>query len=234
MNIQGTTALVTGANRGIGAAIVDALVAAGAAKVYAASRTPVAASDRVVPVALDITDDAQVARVAAELSDVQILVNNAGVAAGTRLLGTTQRDAAAREMRVNYFGTLAMIRALAPILEKNGGGAIVNILSILSHVNHPVVGSYSASKAAAFSLTQGIRAELPRTLVIGVMPAFVDTDMARSVPGPKLSPSAVADAVVQALVSGAEDVYPGAAAEIAANLLRAPKAVEREFAGTLR
>lgn len=234
MNIQGTTALVTGANRGIGAAIVDALVAAGAAKVYAASRTPIEARDRVVPVALDITDDGQVARVTAELSDVHILVNNAGVAAGTPLLGTTQRDAAEREMRVNYFGTLAMIRALAPTLEKNGGGAIVNILSILSHVNHPRVGSYSASKAAAFSLTQGIRAELPRTLVVGVMPAFVDTDMARDVPGPKLSPSAVADAVVQALLSGTEDVYPGAAAEIAANLKRAPKAVERQFAGTLR
>lgn len=195
-----------------------------------------------VPVLLDITDDARIAEVATELGDVSILVNNAGISRSQPLLGAADPGAAQEEMRVNYFGTLAAVRAFAPVLKANGGGAIVNVLSILGRVNLPAVGSYSASKAAAFSLTQGIRAELAAqgTLVIGVMPGFVDTDMAAGVNQPKMTPAAVATEIVGALQLGIEDVYPrgrfappGPAADVARGLLRDPKTVERSFAGRL-
>lgn len=231
--IEGTTALVTGANRGIGAAVVEALVAAGAKRVYAAMRAPEAArSERVVPIALDITDEARVAEVAEIASDVQVLVNNAGLAKGQPLVGGAP-GATDEEMRVNYFGTLAMSRAFAPVLAKNGGGAIVNLLSILARVTLPQFGSYAASKAAAWSMTQGLRGQLAAqgTLVVGVMPGFVDTEMASGVRAPKLAPAEVAAAIVDALRTGTEDVYPGeAAAAIASELQRDPKAVERRFA----
>lgn len=238
MNLIGTVALVTGANRGIGAAIVGALLESGVKRVHAGVRSLPAeppTDPRVVPVLLDITDDARLAEVAAELGDVSILVNNAGISSGQPLLGARDPQAAAQEMRVNYFGTLAAVRAFAPVLKANGGGAIVNVLSILGRVNLPAVGSYSASKAAAFSLTQGIRAELASqgTLVVGVMPGFVDTDMTTQVKQPKMTPAAVATEIVGALQLGIEDVYPGPASEIAAGLLRDPKAVERSFAGRL-
>jgi NAD(P)-dependent dehydrogenase (short-subunit alcohol dehydrogenase family) len=233
IDISESTALVTGANRGIGASLVEALVAAGAKRVYAAARTPSpATSDRVVPIALDVTDEARVAEVAALASDVQILVNNAGISRSQPLLAGAH-DAPHEEMRVNYFGTLAMCRAFAPVLARNGGGAIVNLLSILARAALPSIGSYSASKAAEWSLTQSIRAELAAqgTLVVGVMPGFVDTDMTSGLALPKLAPSAVAAAILDALRTGTEDVYPGeAAAAIASELQRDPKAVERRFA----
>lgn len=238
MELAGSVALVTGGNRGIGAAIVDALLAAGARRVYAAMRTAsgVADSGRVVRIALDITKADQVAEAAGACADVQILVNNAGIALAQPLLATSDAQAAESEMRVNYLGPLAMCRAFAPVLARNGGGAIVNILSILSRVPLPAVGSYSASKAAALSLTQAIRGELaPQgTLVVGVMPGFVDTDMARRIPGPKLAPREVAASVVEALRTGTEDVYPGPAAQIAADLQRDAKAVEKRFATLLQ
>ena len=235
MNLTGTTALVTGANRGIGAALVDAFLAAGASRVYAATRNPdvVSKDPRVIPVGLDITDPEQVSYAASAAEDVRILVNNAGIALFQPLLESQSAAAVQREMEVNFFGTLAMSRAFAPVLGRNGGGAIVNILSILSRVALPRAASYSASKAAAYSLTQSLRAELASqgTLVIGVMPGFVDTDMAKGVTGPKLSTEAVASAVMEeALRSGTEDVYPGPAADIAARLQQDPKSVERSLA----
>lgn len=238
MNLTGTVASVSGANRGIGAAIVEALLAAGVRRVYAGMRAlpaPPSSDPRVVPVLLDITDDVRVAEVADALSDVSVLVNNAGISRGQPLVGARDPHAAAEEMRVNYFGTLAVVRAFAPVLKANGGGAIVNILSILGRVSLPAVGSYSASKAAAFSLTQGIRAELAAqgTLVVGVMPGFVDTDMTVRVNQPKMTPSAGATEIVGALQLGIEDVYPGPAADIAGGLMRDPKAVERSFAARL-
>ena len=236
MNIENSVALVTGANRGLGAAIVDALLAGGVRRVYAGVRQPdkmTQASPKVVPIQLDITNASEVQAAAERCRDVQILVNNAGVAAAQPLLKASDPNAAEREMRVNFFGTLQMCRAFAGVLVANGGGAIVNVLSILSHVNRPSVGSYSASKAASFSLTQALRAELPETLVIGVLPAFLDTDMAKRVPLPKLPPSAVAEQIVEALADEIEDVYPGEAGEIVERLRAEPKVVEWQFARML-
>ena len=234
MNPLGATVLITGANRGIGSALVDAFLEAGAARVYAASRSPsvVPKDPRVIPLGLDVTDPEKVRYAATVAPDAQVLVNNAGIALLQPLLGTEDPAAVEREMSVNFFGTLAMCRAFAPILGRNGGGAIVNVLSILSRVAMPRLGSYSASKAAAYSLTQSLRAELAGqgTLVMGVMPGFVDTDMTKAVTTSKISPQAVAAAVIAALPTGAEDVYPGPAADIAARLLQDPKSVERALA----
>jgi NAD(P)-dependent dehydrogenase (short-subunit alcohol dehydrogenase family) len=228
-------ALVTGANRGIGSATVEALIAADVVRVYAAMRTPPNRIDqrrRVVPIVLDITDHAQVAQAAQRCTDVRILVNNAGIGLFQPLVAAMVPEAAEQEMRVNYFGTLAMCRAFAPMLARNGGGAIVNLLSILARVPAPVAGSYSASTVAALSLTQAVRGELLRqgALVIGVMPGFVDTDMIHGLDVPKLAASTVAQSVVDALRDETKDVHPGSAAEVAAALLRDPKMVEKQFA----
>lgn len=234
MHARDIVALVTGANRGIGRAIVEELVAAGARHVYAASRSPLEhePGEQVTQLRLDITKPFMIEEAAARCEDVNVVVNNAGVLLGQSLLGAPNHDAAEAEMRVNYFGTLQMCRAFAPVLAHNGGGAIVNVLSILSRVNLPIVGSYSASKAAALSLTQGIRGELAGqgTLVVGVFPAFVDTAMASRVTMPKLPPKAVAEAILIALRDRVEDVYPGEAAAVAAALEKDGKAVERQFA----
>src|SRR5690606_12309077 len=115
------------------------------------------------------------------------------------------------EMETNYFGTLAMCRAFAPVLKRNGGGTIVNMLSVLANMNLPLMGSLCASKAAALSLTQALRAELKaqKTRVMSVQPGAVETDMTRDFEGPKMAPRAVAEALIHGLRSGAEDVYPG-------------------------
>ena len=238
MNLHHTVALVTGANRGLGRAIVEALLEAGVPRVYAGTRNSSSSSTdpRVIPIRLDITDAESIEAASRLAPDVDLLVNNAGVLAGQPLLAASDRAAAEYEMRVNYLGPLAMIRAFAPILARNGGGAIVNVLSILARVNMPRIGSYSASKAAALSLTQGVRAELEaqRTRVVAVLPAFVDTDMASSVAAPKLSASAVAAAIITALRDGTDEVYPGPAADIAARLQTNPRAVEQQFAAMSR
>jgi NAD(P)-dependent dehydrogenase (short-subunit alcohol dehydrogenase family) len=236
--VAGAVALVTGANRGIGAAFVSGLLEAGAQRVYAAARDPqtlvlVERDARIVPITLDITDDASVQAAAARLADVDLLVNNAGVALGARLIGAADLSAARQEMEVNYFGLLRMCRAFAPILAANGGGTLINVLSILARVASPAIGSYSASKASALSLTQAVRAELQAqgTRVIGVLPGYVDTAMAERVSAPKIQPSEVVRATLDALQTDQDEVYPGeAATQIAALLLQNPKAVERQFA----
>ena len=161
MKIGGSVALVTGANRGLGRAYARELVRRGAAKVYGAARQPAQVTEPgVTPVALDITDPERVARVAAECGDVSLLVNNAGVMKASTFIGAPSLDAARAEMETNYFGTLRMCRAFAPVLAANGGGAIVNMLSITSFFTNPFNASYGASKAAAWSLTNGVRLEL--------------------------------------------------------------------------
>jgi NAD(P)-dependent dehydrogenase (short-subunit alcohol dehydrogenase family) len=156
MKIDGSVALVTGANRGLGQAYARELVKRGAAKVYGAARNPAAVTEPgVTPVALDITDAGRVAQVAAQCADVSLLVNNAGVMKASTFIGAPNLDAARLEMETNYFGTLSMCRAFASVLAANGGGAIVNMLSVSSFYTNPFTASYGASKAAAWSLTNG-------------------------------------------------------------------------------
>ena len=173
-------------------------------------------------------------RISAYPLDVDLLVNNAGVLLGARLIADTDLAAARQEMEVNYFGLLRMCRAFAPILAANGGGTLINVLSILARMASPAGGGYSASKAAALSLTQAVRAELlsQGTRVIGVLPGYVDTAMAEGVTAPKIQPSEVVRATLDALLTDDEDdVYPGEqASQIAVLLLQDPKAVERLFA----
>lgn len=193
--ISGSVALVTGGNRGVGLAVVQELLARGAAKVYAGARNPAEAD---VPgaevVALDITDPGQVAAAAARCGDVTLLVNNAGFHANTRLVLTDRPDAARDEMEVNYWGTLAMTRAFAPVLAANGGGHIVNVLSVAAVVPAAFMGGYSTSKAATWFLSAITRAELEGqgTKVTSWVLGSVDTRMASHVAGNKEDPRDIA------------------------------------------
>src|SRR5215831_5381022 len=209
MQIAGSVALVTGANRGLGLAFARELVSRGAAKVYGAARQPDQVTEPgVIPVALDITDAQRVAEVAKQCADVSLLVNNAGVMKASNFIGAPNTDAARAEMETNYFGTLSMCRAFAPVLAANGGGALVNMLSVGSFYTNPFTASYGASKAAAWSLTNGVRLELHHqgTLVVAVHAGFIDTDMAALATGPKDSPESVARQVFDAVEAGQIEV----------------------------
>ena len=240
MQLQGSVALVTGAKRGMGQTTAKALLAAGAAKVYVAdvdeiTQAELAALDpaRAAALHLDIAKHDLVSAAALRCGDVQILVNNAGVNRGSSLLRAADLGAARAEMEVNFFGTLAMCRAFAPVLKRNGGGAIVNMLSVLARMPFAALGSYAASKAALLSLTYSLRAELAGqgTRVVGVFPGPVDT---RMTPGGEMKPEEVSAAIVQALKDDADEVWPGArAAKFRLDIRRDEKAVEREHAKML-
>ncbi|MBE9160717.1 SDR family oxidoreductase [Nodosilinea sp. LEGE 06152] len=243
MQIENAVALVTGANGGIGKHYTETLLALGATRIYAGARKISSLDDlvaidpdRIIPVALDITDETTVEAAALQCSDVNLLINNAGIGLLKGFISAPNLSAARSEMEVNYFGTLAMCRAFAPVLKANGGGAVINMLSILGRVNFPMNASYSASKGAGYILTQGVRAELAaqNTLVIGVMPATVDTPVSQDFPPPKVAPETVVQAALQAVVDGVEDVYPGEQAEtMAAQLLSDPKGLEKAMAAML-
>jgi NAD(P)-dependent dehydrogenase (short-subunit alcohol dehydrogenase family) len=177
--------------------------------VYGASRDPGAVTEPgVSPVALNITDPVLVAQAARQCADVSLLVNNAGAMTLSPLIGAASMDGARLEMETNYFGTLAMCRAFAPVLAANGGGALVNVLSIVSWFTNPGNGSYGASKAAEWALTNGIRIELARhgTLVVAVHVGFIDTDMAAGFDAPKVSPASVVRQVLDAVEAGQVEV----------------------------
>lgn len=214
MKIADSVALVTGANRGIGREFVRQLQERGARKVYATARNPSSIDIRGVDaLALDITDPDQVAEVAERAPDVSLLINNAGVSTYQGLT-TGDMDKIRLEMDTHFYGTLNMVRAFAPVLAANGGGAILDVLSVLSWLTFPGATAYGAAKAAAWSLTDGIRIELApqETLVTGLHVGAVDTDMMAGYDGPKNDPAAVVRAGLDGLEAGRLEVLADAAA----------------------
>lgn len=209
MQIKNAVALVTGANRGLGLAFARVLLERGARKVYAAARDPSTISlPGVVPVRLDVTRPEQVEAIAREARDVTLLINNAGILRGTTLLANDVQAAARDELETNYLGPLATSSAFAPILASHGGGAIVNVLSVLSWLSFPGTSTYSASKAAAWAMTNGLRNELrgQKTQVLGLHVGYVDTDMAQGVNAPKSNPTEVVRLTLDALEAGREEI----------------------------
>ena len=221
MNISGSTALVTGANRGIGRAFAEELVRRGASKVYATARNPATIDlPGVEVIQLDITDPASVAAAAAAAQDVDLLINNAGISTFARLLDGDP-DAIRLEMETHFFGTLGVIRAFAPVLSGNGGGAIVNALSALSWMAYDGAGAYGAAKAAAWGLTNQIRLELAAqgTTVTGLHMGAVDTDMMAGFDVPKVEPIEVVTAALDAVEAGRLEVLVDDTANHAKSLL---------------
>ncbi len=237
MQINGCAAFVSGANRGLGKALVEALLDRGAARVYAGARRIETVQDlaerdpRVVPVALDITDAEQVDQAAKLAADATLLVNNGGSLAFADPL-TGDLDAIESDMRTNFVGTISMSRAFAPVLERNGGGAIVNLLSLVVFGAVPPMGGYSASKAAAASITQALRAQLADKgiAVHGVFPGAIDTDMIRNFQIPKTSASDVAAAILDGVEAGQNNIFPDPMSQSGYHAWREdPAAFERQM-----
>jgi NAD(P)-dependent dehydrogenase (short-subunit alcohol dehydrogenase family) len=236
MKIQGSVALVTGANRGLGSALVSALLEAGVSKVYAAARDEAKLPElgaRVVPLTLDVTKAEQIAAAAKKAGDVTLLVNNAGVATALNVLTMGQAEIDA-DYRTNVFGTLGMIREFVPVLERaHGGATILNVLSLVSLAPFPGLGGYSSSKAAAYSMTQAMRPDLKKKgiEILAALPGLIDTDMVRGVQAPKASAADVAKGIVAGIERGEEDIFPDALAQqLGALWNQSPKEYERTFA----
>ncbi|PRX96784.1 SDR family oxidoreductase [Allonocardiopsis opalescens] len=207
--IRGSRVLVTGAGRGLGRVFVRTLIDRGAAKVYASTRSGAPVFGSTAPLRLDITDPGQVAEAAETCSDVNVLINNAGVMHRTPLISAADTEGARAEMETNYFGTLAMCRAFAPVLARNGGGALVNILSAAAWFAMPFNGSYCASKSAEWSLTNAARVELRAqgTLVVGVFASVIDTALSSGgADAPKVSPESVVQQTLAAVEAGEQEV----------------------------
>jgi NAD(P)-dependent dehydrogenase (short-subunit alcohol dehydrogenase family) len=234
MFLSAETPVVTGAARGLGRHLVDQLLERGAPKVYALARDPasVRRDPRVVPVAFDLLDADRIAAAASAAADASLLINNASTAA---FAGPLEADPGAvwHEMAVNYGGTLATIRAFAPALERSGGH-VVNVLSLLALASTPPMAGYSASKAAAHSLTQALRPVLAArgVTVHGVYPGGIDTDMLAGIAAPKTPPAEVAASLLDGLEADEEDIFPDPNALAMAAVWRTdPKGFERAFAG---
>ncbi|WP_424973112.1 SDR family NAD(P)-dependent oxidoreductase [Dinoroseobacter sp. S76] len=238
MKIETSVALVTGANRGVGHHYVAHLLAQNAAKIYATARDPgtlreTVALDpqRVVPLAIDVTDTPMIAAAARRAHDVTLLINNAGALTFGGALDVSEAGLS-RDMAVNNDGLREMTRAFTPVIEANGGGAVINMLTLLSLVSAPGFAGYNASKAAAWSMAMSLRAYLrPKGIrVINAFPAGIDTDMLAGVDAPKDSPAAVVRDVLAALLADQEDVYPASASNVFAAWRADQKAVEAAFA----
>lgn len=233
MDLTTTVPVVTGASRGLGRHLVDALLERGSSEVYALARdtSKVRVDPRIVPVRFDLTDASVIRAAAARCADATLLINNASTA---EFAGPLDAEPAAirREMAVNYEGTYATIRAFVPVLEANGGGHIVNVLSLLSLASTPPMTGYSASKAAAHSLTQALRPVLAtRGITLhGAYPAGIDTDMLAGVDAPKTPPAEVAGRLLDGLAADQEDIFPDPNAEAMSQLWWSdPKGLERAF-----
>jgi NAD(P)-dependent dehydrogenase (short-subunit alcohol dehydrogenase family) len=235
MNIASKTVLITGANRGIGRALVDEALKRGARRVYAAARSPFQVDDRrVTPLVLDVTDRVQIDQAAAAVESLDVLVNNAGVADFDNL---SEADAIGRHLAVNLLGPFNVTRAFLPHLTR-AKGAIVNNLSLAAIAPLPIVPAYSISKAAAANMTQSLRAYLKGrgVTVHGVFLGPIDTDMSKGLEVPKASPAAAAQGIFDGLEKGEEDIFPDAGSQPMAEGWRAgaAKALEREFAALVQ
>lgn len=209
MNIKDAVVFVTGANRGIGLSFVREALARGARKVYAAARDPGAVTlAGVVPIKLDVTSESDIAAAVAQCGDVTLVVNNAGIALSGGFLADDAVAEARQQLEVNFFGPLLVTRAFAPVLAANGGGGVINVLSIASWINRPALAVYGASKSAAWGLTNGLRNDLraQNTQVLGLHVGFVDTDLTKGIDAPKMSPDLVAQKTYDGLEAGAGEV----------------------------
>jgi NAD(P)-dependent dehydrogenase (short-subunit alcohol dehydrogenase family) len=209
MNIENAVVFITGANRGIGLAFAKAALARGARKVYAGSRDPSKITlPGVQAVRLDVTDDEQVREAAARCNDVNIVINNAGIATFGGAIADGSLESARAQLETNYFGVLRMSREFASVLASNGGGAMINVLSVASWIQRPTLGLYASTKSAAWGLTNSLRHELRAqgTQVLGLHMGFVDTDLTKGIDMPKESPEVIVQRAFDALEAGAEEV----------------------------
>jgi NAD(P)-dependent dehydrogenase (short-subunit alcohol dehydrogenase family) len=209
MKIENSVVLVTGANRGIGLAFARDLLARGARKVYAGARDPATVTQAgVQPLRLDVTNPVDVAAAAELASDVTLVINNAGIAHAGGFLAPDSEDVTRRLFETNFFAMLRMSKAFAPILKANGGGAFLNVLSVASWANGGELAAYSASKSAAWSLTNALRHELAaqKTQVLALHMGYVDTDLTRGLDAPKSSPELIVARALDGLESGADEV----------------------------
>jgi NAD(P)-dependent dehydrogenase (short-subunit alcohol dehydrogenase family) len=231
MNIAKKTVLITGANRGIGLALVEEALRRGAQKVYAGTRGPWQHSDkRVMPLALDVTNTAQIQRAVGQVDSLDVLINNAGIAMYDDL---SKPEVIEQHLAVNLFGPLNVIRAFLPLLKRSKG-AIINNLSTSAFAALPIIPGYSISKAAALSMTQSLRALLADqgVTVHASLTGPVDTDMTRSVDFPKASPESVAAAIFDGVEKGEQEIFPDAMSQAFAEGWRngVVKALERQQA----
>jgi NAD(P)-dependent dehydrogenase (short-subunit alcohol dehydrogenase family) len=226
MKIANAVAFVTGANRGIGLAFTRELLARGARKVYAGARDPLTVNQPgVEAVRLDVTKPEEVAAAAARARDVTLLINNAGVADQGGFLAPDSEEVARRQLETNFFGVLRMCKAFTPVLAANGGGAIVDVLSIVSWLNSGQRAAYAASKSAAWSLTNSLRNELAAqgTQVLALHMAFVDTDLAREVVGPKTSSEDIVKRALDGLEADLDEVLADERTRLIKHGLTAPR-----------
>ena len=225
MKIQDAVVLVTGANRGIGLAFCRALLARGARKVYAGARDPASVTlPGVHALRLDVNQPADVQAAAQQAADVTLLINNAGIAQPGGFMLADSEDTARRLFETNFFAMLRMSQAFAPVLKVNGGGGLLNVLSVASWVNGGQLAAYSASKAAAWSLTNSLRHELAaqRTQVLGLHMAYVDTDLTRGLDAPKASPEDIVSRALDGLEAGQHEVLADAITQQVKNGMTAP------------
>jgi NAD(P)-dependent dehydrogenase (short-subunit alcohol dehydrogenase family) len=235
MDISASTPVITGAGRGLGRHLVDALLDRGAAKVYALARevTAVRQDPRVLAVSFDLLDAATIAAAAERAADATLLINNASTAAFAGPLDADP-DRVRHEMAVNYEGTYATIRAFLPVLEANNDAHIVNVLSLLSLASTPPMTGYSASKAAAHSLTQALRPVLaPKGITVhGAYPGGIDTDMLAGIQAAKTPPAKVAAGILDGLAADQEDIFPDPNSQAMSRTWWSdPKSFERAFSG---